>query len=190
VAVGAAAALAVAGCGLPIQGSATEVPDDEVPFGLLEVGPPIVVPPTPGPTVALHLVDGQQLVAVERPVPPDGEGAAGDVAAAIGALQEGPTAEEEQRGLDSALAAEEALVAGVAVQAGVAVVDLGEPFTEIRPDRQLLALGQIVLTLTSRPGVGQVRFRLQERAVEVPRADGSLTADPVSADDYRSLLAP
>ena len=56
-------------------------------------------------------------------------------------------------------------------------------------DDQLLALAQLVFTLTARPGIGQVRFTLRGEAIQVPRADGSLVATPVSRDDY-SAVAP
>ena len=54
----------------------------------------------------------------------------------------------------------------------------------------MLALGQLVLTATARPGVGQVRFTLEGLPVQVPTADGTVTSDPLSRDDYLALLPP
>ncbi len=47
---------------------------------------------------------------------------------------------------------------------------------------------QLVCTFTARAGIGQVAFTLSGAPVDVPRGDGSLTADPVSRDDYAELL--
>ena len=55
---------------------------------------------------------------------------------------------------------------------------------------QSLAIAQIVLTLTTRPGIGQVTFVSRRRADRrVAKGDGSLTnpgADVV-CEDYRTL---
>ena len=54
---------------------------------------------------------------------------------------------------------------------------------------QPLAFGQIVLTLTSLPGIGQVRFTVGSQPQGALAADGSLIDGPVSADNYASLRA-
>jgi spore germination protein GerM len=51
----------------------------------------------------------------------------------------------------------------------------------------MIALAEIVFTATGRPGVGQVSFSLDGRPVEVPRADGSLTSEPLARTDFREL---
>jgi spore germination protein GerM len=73
---------------------------------------------------------------------------------------------------------------------GTAIVDLSRPFTALSGSDQLLALAQIVFTLTSRPGIGQVQFTLGGAAIDIPRANGSLTPSPVSRDDYGPLSPP
>lgn len=74
---------------------------------------------------------------------------------------------------------------------GDATVDLAtEPFNRIDPADQRTAIGQIVMTLVHRPGIGQVRFTLDGVAQRVPRRDG-LQSEPgegVSFNDYESLL--
>jgi spore germination protein GerM len=60
--------------------------------------------------------------------------------------------------------------------------------TELGGDEQLLAVAQLVCTLTARPGVGPVSFTLEGAPVDVPTGDGSLTSGPVSRDDYADLL--
>ncbi len=75
----------------------------------------------------------------------------------------------------------------VSLASGTARVDLGRPFTSLSSSDQIVALGQLVYTLTARPGVGLVRFTLLGAPTEVPRADGSLTAARVSRDDYLAI---
>jgi spore germination protein GerM len=80
-------------------------------------------------------------------------------------------------------------VRDVELRGGVATVSLTRGFADMQADAQLLAVGQLVCTLTARPGVGQVRFTLDGADIDVPRQDGSLTAEPVTRDDYRDLIA-
>ncbi|CAN5858415.1 hypothetical protein BH18ACT2_BH18ACT2_20070 [soil metagenome] len=74
---------------------------------------------------------------------------------------------------------------------GFAEVDLAEvPFERIDQRDQRLAIAQIVLTLTRRPGVGQVQFTLDGEPLAVPGQDNVQTepGGPVSRQDYESLL--
>ena len=83
------------------------------------------------------------------------------------------------------------LTATVVVSRGLAVVDTDTSLlTEISPVDQRFAIGQIVLTLTSRPGIGQVSFTVDGRPQAVPRGGGDLAPanEPVAYDDYVSLL--
>jgi len=83
------------------------------------------------------------------------------------------------------------LKANVTVERGLATVDTDESLlSEISPIDQPLAIAQIVLTLTSRPGIGQVNFLVNGEPQAVPRGGGELApADqPVAYDDYATLL--
>jgi spore germination protein GerM len=75
---------------------------------------------------------------------------------------------------------------------GVATVDLvGELFEGIEGGvEQRRAIAQIVLTLTRRPGIGQVRFTLDGEPLPVPKRGNVLSepGEPVSRLDYASLL--
>ena len=75
---------------------------------------------------------------------------------------------------------------------GVATVDLvGDIFENIEGgDEQRRAIAQIVLTLTRRPGIGQVRFTLDGEDLPVPKRGNVLSepGEPVSRLDYESLL--
>ncbi len=85
------------------------------------------------------------------------------------------------------------LTATVTVERGLATVDTGASLlTDISPLDQRLAIGQIVLTLTSRPGIGQVSFFVDGKPQSVPRGGGDLASagSPVAYDDYIQLVAP
>ncbi len=85
------------------------------------------------------------------------------------------------------------LTAAVTVERGLATVDVqGSLLTEISPLDQPLAIAQIVLTLTSRPGIGQVEFRVDGDPQAVPRGGGELAplGEPVAYDDYAILVSP
>ena len=73
----------------------------------------------------------------------------------------------------------------IRVRTGIASVELGARFRELPLSEQRLAVAQLVLTLTDRPGIGQVLFTVNEEAVEVPRLNGSIARGPVSRDDYQ-----
>lgn len=178
----------VAACGVPTDSSATVADPDDVPFDLLDTGTTTTAAPTAGtpagPAVRLCFVlDGAGVVPVSR-ARDEIPGAADDLVDVLAAV---PTEAETQRGLSSALP-EPSPAIGVAVQGGVAVVDLDATFSDLSADQQLLAVAQVVCTLTDQPGVGQVRFTLEGERIEVPRGDGALTASPVTRDDYADLI--
>lgn len=185
----AAAALALAGCAPATHDSARVVADDEVPFELLEPAAPATTTSSavPSRTGTIYLVDDEGLL-----VPATRQMARIDADSLLDELAAEPTESEVGRGLRTLLDSEDeaALVLGVNVGRGVATVDLGPEFAELDGDSQLLALAQLVFTLTGQPGVGQVAFTIAGSPVDVPRADGTTTGDPVTADDFASLIAP
>lgn len=141
---------------------------------------------TPGPagvlTETLYMVNDGQLAAVSRTVPqmPTAE-------EQLGQLLAGPTAQEKQQGLTSALAGTD-LGLTVKIQGGQAVVELATNLDGTGRTDDILAFAQIVCTLTSRDDVQTVTFTRAGEQVEVPRADSSLTRNPLTAADYRSLI--
>jgi spore germination protein GerM len=84
---------------------------------------------------------------------------------------------------------------GVTVSGGKATVNLAPIAQETVAQEQVLLFGQIVMTLTEQRGVGQVEFLLPsvDGAPQTPILVPTATSAPktlVSADDYRSLVAP
>lgn len=187
-AVTTAAVLALGACGVPTDESASVIDDEKVPFRLLEPStttttlPPTTTIPVPERPAALCFAKRKRLTVVRRDVPLDA-----DAEAVVRLLLAGPTEAEAREGLRAPLTASDA-VRSVTVSGGVARVDLGPGFETVTGPEQLLAFAQLVCTLTAQPGVGQVVFTLGGSPVEVPRGDGSLTADPVSRDDYATLI--
>jgi len=74
---------------------------------------------------------------------------------------------------------------------GVATIELPTGFFEqIPPEDQLLAIGQIVLTVTEVGGIGQVLFTQEGQPVGVPRKGGGFSDgnEPLARRDYEELL--
>jgi spore germination protein GerM len=172
-------------CAVSTQDHAGVASEDAVPFALLDGDAPSLVPTTvAGPVaeeVQLWFVRDGRLVLVVRPLdaPVDPEDA-------VAALASPPTDAPET--LRTAVP-DPQVIRDITVAAGVARVDLAASIAELGGDDQLLAVAQIVCTLTALPGVGQVAFALEGLPTEVPRGDGSVVSQPVSRDDYAPLLA-
>ena len=183
VALVLAAALA-SGCGVSAQGDATVAGDDAVPFGLLDPTEEPLVPPATGPIadpVGLCFVREGRLAVVLT-----------SLSAPISLLDAVKALVVPPAGIDPPVRSAvtgEAVVHDAKLTSGVAQVDLGQRVAELSGEEQLLAVAQIVCTLTGRPGVGQVSFTLDGVPLAVPKGDGSLVTSPVSRDDYASLLS-
>jgi hypothetical protein len=104
-------------------------------------------------------------------------------------LGSGPLNDPSYAGLRSAIPP--TLDATVELSRGVATVAVPESFLRtLAPSDQRLAIAQIVATLTSRPGIGQVSFVVDDVPIAVPRGRGDLVAAgmPVTFDDYAMLI--
>ena len=179
----ALAALA-AGCAVPAEDHAQRVRDEAVPFALLDPQAPPIVPSASGSSsepVALCFVRDGRLVIVSDEIP-----APADLGTALDALASPPA--DAGPLLRTALT-EPSVVRDVRLLGGIARVDLLPEVSALPADEQLLAVAQIVCTLTGRPGVGQVSFTLQGARLAVPKGDGSLVSSPVARDDYAGLMA-
>lgn len=179
-------ALLLTACGVPTGNEAETVED--VPFGLLDpqaAEPAETAAPAEGPAVQIYLVDpaALRLAPVERRLD-EGEASLSDV---MDILLNGPTRAEQRQGLITALVDDDA-VAATDLVGGVASVDLTQQFTLLDGPTQRLAIAQVVLTLTGRPGVGRVSFTLEGQPIDIPRGDGTLAQGSVSRDNYRELL--
>jgi hypothetical protein len=174
---------ALVGCGVPADGSPQRVADDDLPSVLR---PGDVTTSTsalePQEVVLVYLIRGEELVAAPASVP-----APANLRAVLRALEQGATDEQSRAGARSALTGE--MVRGATVSGSTAAIDLDSAFTDAPRADQTLGLAQIVLTATARPGITSVRLTVDGKPTQVPRADGSLTAAPLTRAAYQRLLA-
>ena len=161
--------------------------DAEVPFDLLGTTPPGTTPASPGGggvSTRICLLGADELIhPVDRSVAPGYQ-----ILDLTDVLIAGPTDAERSFGLTTAIA-EPGTVTTIDVQGGVATVDLDAALAARPGTDQLAVVAQLVCTLTEQPGIGQVRFTVDRRQTTIPRGDGSSTSDPVSRQDYETLIA-
>ena len=181
----------LASCGVGGQSNAHVFDAAEVPYGLTDTAPPPTVGVAQAPFVSttvasasydLYFIRSGILVAVTRraTTPPSS-------ADLVNTLVVGPTQAEVNAGHRSALTGLEVATRTRDGAASV-VVDLGRTFNDIPRSDRIFALGQITLTLTARTGVTSVQYTIADTPIEVPKANGVVTRDPVSQADYSSLL--
>jgi spore germination protein GerM len=160
--------------------------DDDVPFALLDASAPPLVPSSPSgaaaqPVTLCFVRDGRLVVTARSLAAPV------SLESALHALAAPPT---DAGPLLRMALTDASLLRTVKLAAGVAQVDLQAAISQLTGEEQLLAVAQMVCTLTARPGVGQVSFTLDGSLLAVPKGDGSLATSPVARDDYASLLVP
>jgi spore germination protein GerM len=174
--------LALSGCGIAPESSPRVIaPPGGLNDALSSVAP--VSPESGRVRETLYLVKDGKLVAVERGVRV--EPTVNDL---ILDLLAGPTSAERRQGLTSALLGPN-LLASVTLVDGLAAVELAAGFDEISRTDNVLAFAQVVCTLTARTDVHGIYFTRNTQRIGVPRADGLLSEDPVSAADYADLIA-
>lgn len=180
----AAAVVVGSGCGIPTDAQPRALPRDAVPFGLLDPSTTtstVAPAPVAGQPAQVFLVQGERLVPVERQVP-----GPLDLDDVLRLLLAGPTAEEMQAGVHTAIAPP-AGVARAWKEGAVARVELNEWFGDVEGQQQILAIAQIVFTATALDGVDAVEFQLRDRPVEVTAGDGTLRGGPLGRQDFASV---
>jgi spore germination protein GerM len=183
-----AAVVVLAGCGVPVQDDPVPINPGAVPSQLRESTQPATPQPSATGKSALRIsfVRNDQLVSLRREAP---AGSAADrLQAVLDDLLAGPTAVEQANGVTTALPPDVTLK--VAEVRGTRVVLELSGDTEGRSATEnVLAVGQIVLSVTALPSVGEVTFSRDGVPVEALLADGALTTDPLTEADYESLRA-
>lgn len=184
-----AAVLVVLGsaCGLSSQDEPVTMEPAEVPFGLLappttEAPAPVTSTTTEGVRVTVFLVGPAGPVPVARSMP----GESPTLRVALSALSTGPTSEEAELGLHSAVPPGATLRA-IGLERAVATVALDDQFLELGPGEQVDALAQVVFTATGIEGVDRVLFKVGGERVAVPTLDGSIADGPVGRRDYSAV---
>lgn len=190
VAAATAAMVMLTSCGLPGDESARTLDDDTVPYHLLDAGT------SPADTaedaqlldtapIVFWLVDDEFLVptAMNASCDEQPEAVAEQLLAALAA---GPTADARAAGKGTAIPPESGLEL-LEIRDGTATIEV-DPESEISADRLPVAIGQIVLSVASAPGVDAVALISDGEPVQVPIPGGALASGPVTPSDYASLV--
>jgi spore germination protein GerM len=181
--VSLAAVTSLSACGFPAETEADGVPADAVPEALRPSDTVATSAPATTALLDIWFVRENRLEAVRHRA-----SARPTAAVAVENLLLGPTEAEQHRALRSAIP-DPSVVIDVSISGGVAEVDLAPSFADIPARDQVLALGQLVLTLTDLRGVGRVQFTLDGSATPVPLPSGKSTDDSVSRDDFIELAS-
>lgn len=131
---------------------------------------------------SMYMVRDERLIPVTRdlPGPPD-------LREIIASLLDGPTDPEGRSQLRTAIPAGTRIL-DVELEGDVAFVDLSREFATVGGEEEILAIAQIVLTLTAVDEVERVGFLLNGVATNVPLPDGALSDAPVSGSAYLTLV--
>jgi len=180
--VGLAAALATSSCGVGTQPRPRVLSPAVVPHDLLAPGSTTTSTVTPASVRVIVYFEGlQRLVAVERRVR-----APLTVGTALDQLAAGPTANEAQQGLTAPASSAAPFTVG-RVNGGVVNVDVNDSFTNLAGASQIVAVAELVYTATTLKEVSGVTISIGGEATEVPKADGSLSAGPLTRADYATI---
>lgn len=184
------AALALPACGVPRASEPTTVNASEVPYRLLDQASGATDPApsrtaTAVPAPRVWFVTADDRLTAEAV---DIGGTTGAAAAErlLAALQAGPDPQQQDAGLRTLLPSG-TRARLERVERGRAVVEV--TFGDVPPAPSELpgAVGQLVLTLTSVPGVRSVSLLSAGGPAPVPLPDGRLVDRPVTAADYAGL---
>jgi spore germination protein GerM len=104
----------------------------------------------------------------------------------LAALAAGPSEQGRSAGRSSAIPPDSGLEL-VGIVDGTAQVDI-EPEASLSAERLPVAMGQIVLSVTSVPTIRSVVLVADGEPLQVPLPGGVLTDGAVTADDYADLL--
>lgn len=191
----------IASCGVPRASEVMQLPQSELPTELNQqptttttsttVAEDASAKETQQPSaevlsepVELYYISDDRLLATTQSIV-----SPATISQVLAALVAGPPSGDNGLGLRSALPI--SLNAEIDISKGVAQINTTAEFlTSLSPIDQRLAIAQLVLTFTRRPGVGQVIFTVDEQEVAVPRGRGDLAkpGTTVSFDDYSSLI--
>lgn len=122
------------------------------------------------------------LVAVAREI-------SSDPTDVVDALLRGPTDDEQQQGVGSAIPPGTTLLSARYTATDMVRVDLSNEILESTGDDLVSALAQIVFSLGEVSGIERLDITVDGLAQDWPRGDGSLTADPLTVYDYPGRAA-
>ncbi len=171
--------LALAGCGIPTDDEPRPLADDTT------TTPADPQPEAGDTTATVYLVNPDQLLEPrERAL--EGEESPESV---LSALLLSTTPEEQAADLQSLVPPLTTVVDVVDEGDGTLAVDLSAEWGTLAAPNDLLAYGQVVLTLTEMPGVERVRFLVEGDPVDAPPTANQEPSATVTAEDYATVRA-
>ena len=202
--IASVALILLSSCGVPNTNEFTKIADANIPFELnatttsSSTTTTTLAPDLPMPgegtgnippeiineTVELYFITANRVLATKIQI-----ASPATTSQVLAALIAGPPIGDAGLGLRSALST--TLTATIDVSKGIANIDADAVLLDgLSPIDQRLAIAQLVLTFTSRPGVGQVVLSIEGSQIAIPRGRGDLAkpGTPVSFEDYSSLL--
>lgn len=130
---------------------------------------------------SLYLVDEGVIVPVTRDLP-----GPVDVMTILESLLDGTTEPEERRGLRTSIP-DGTRVLDLEKTGSTVRLDLSSDFAAVGGEEELLAVAQVVLSVTAVDDVEAVVFELEGVQTDVPLPGGALTDEPVRGGEYREL---
>ena len=172
--------LALAACGIPTQQAPSSISSSHVPVGLTNPGggtPPTQPKAKSEVQVTISLLDSDNALApvyryVQVPAPLD---------AILTAMLGGPTQNEENDGLYTAIPSDVAVLSVPPSQGSVVTVNFNDAFGEITGSDAGLAVAQVVATVVAwkgKPGTS-VLFEIDGQPNSVPTSSGAQVSGPV-----------
>jgi len=180
----------IAGCGIPASSAPQAIAKSDVPFHLLDPSSPSTSTPFNAPagvSEVIFLVDSTlHLTPVHRIVAPPA-----NLTQMVNLLLLGPTDVDSTNGIQSFLTgattrSPSSNGALVTLANGVATVDFAtNPVQVVGANQTLLAIAQVVFTVTQQPNVNGVLFEIADQPIEVPIGpNGALVPGPVTRAQY------
>lgn len=178
----------LAGCGVQAQSAPQPLSSGD----LAKAGAPTLTPSTSSPTptateseeATVYFIHGQRLVAVPRNVARTES--AGPI---VAALLAGPTKTEASAGFTTAIPPGIASL-DVTFVDGVGVVGVPPQLETLGGASQILAIAQLVYTITGLDGISGLQLTDGRSLVEVPNSAGELSFGPVYRSDFASFAPP
>ncbi|MEY3024569.1 MAG: hypothetical protein RJA16_1395 [Planctomycetota bacterium] len=190
VSVALAGAVVLSGCGVPVEESSRDAKfqPDRLELSLpttsvVTVAPSTTITEKLVSAVILYFISGEGLVSRVRIFDSDFD--AGEILTALATVPVDDTSGVE---LSTGLAGD-GVIEAVEIVGRTAVVELGEGFTQLAGNEQILVLGQVTMTLISSRLAREVSFTDSGEQVAVPDGNGEPQIRPMLRNDYRVLLS-
>lgn len=177
----------LAACGAPTHAPAEVIVT--VPYGLASPSTSVEPVPDATPSRGAQVYLMRDKVLVPAGAPPAASDARSTAVSALGRLLQGPTEQDRTVGMSTALGPDVRLSL-VDLSNARATVDIRTGEAAPSAARLPLAVGQIVLSLTSIAGVDAVVLTSGGTPIAAPLPGGALTGQPLRARDYAELTVP